>query len=349
MADFASAERPMRTQRPHMTDPSQPRDDQSQSATGRGEGFADIVAEIEAETERRRNTGEYPPELLERLDAEFDRFAPLSFRRTGIDGAIRAVESAAFVNVDPPVASSRRSATFVKKLIKKATSWYHLHIARQVTALGIQTTRPLRMLAESTRDLERRLSDLEHDVRAAGETGSVLDATPGIGIDAATAGEIRSLLAPHADRIVVLGDSDSTLVATLVGEGLDAYGVVPAGGGGLDIEIRAESPLSHLRSLSSATLGGAVLVGFGDASPTAARVEAVRLLCDRVVPGGRLIIVAIERDAWVSTVGHVQADLSPSQPLSTETWLHLLEHFGARAPRLETTVGAQRIIVASAS
>jgi len=332
-----------------MTDPSPPRDDESRAATADGLGFADVVAEIEAETERRRRSGEYPPELLERLDAEFDRFAPLSFRRTGIDGAIRAVESSAFVNVDPPVDSSRRSATWFKKLIKKTTSWYHLHIARQVTALGIQTTRPLRMLAESTRDLERRISDLEHAAAVMGETAAVLDNIPAMSIGESTATEVCGLLAPHAGRIVVLGDGEEILLSTLVAGGLDAYGVAPGGGGGLDIEIRAEDPLTHIRSLSSATLGGAVLVGLANAAPTATRVEAVRLLCDRVAPGARIIVVAAERDAWLARVGPVRADLSASQPFSTETWLHLLEQFGARAPRLETTVDGQRIIVASAS
>lgn len=332
-----------------MTDTSSPGDEEPQAMTSGEQGFAHIVVEIETETERRRRSGEYPPELLERLDAEFDRFAPLTFRRTGIDGAIRAVESSAFVNIDPPLESSRRSATFIKKLIKKTTSWYHLHIVRQITAFGIQTTRPLRMLAESTRDLEQRISDLEHAAEVIGETEAVLKSIPASAINNTTAGEIRSLLSPHDGRIVVLGDSEETLVSTLVDSGLDAYGVSPAGGGGLDIEIRAEDPLSHLRSVNSATLGGAVLVGIADAAPTAARVEAVRLLCDRVAPGARIIVVTIERDAWVSTVGPVRADLAVAQPFSTDTWLHLLEHFGARAPRLEAVVDSQRIIVASAS
>lgn len=332
-----------------MTDSTPPPDDGSPSAHSGDHGFADVVAEIEAETERRRRSGEYPPELLERLDAEFDRFAPLSFRRTGIDGAIRAVESSSFINVDPPLESSRRSAAFVKKLIKKATAWYHLHVARQVTALGIQTTRPLRMLAESTRELERRVGDLEHLSGAMGETASVITSVRVPAVDLATAREVAGLLGPHDGRVAVLGDTGETLVSTLIEGGLDAYGVSPAGGGGLEIEIRAEDPLSHLRSLSSAALGGAVIVGLTDAAPTSARIEATRLVCDRVAPGARIIVVTVEPLSWAETVGPVAADLSPSSPFSTETWLHLLEHFGARAPRLEATVDSQRIIVASAS
>ena len=110
--------------------------------------FADIVDEITAEALRRRNSGDYPADVLEQLDTEFDRFAPLTYRRTGIDGAIRAVESASFINVDVPTNASRRPFEIVKQTVKRSTAWYHLHVARQVTTLGVQITRPLRMLAD---------------------------------------------------------------------------------------------------------------------------------------------------------------------------------------------------------
>ena len=60
--------------------------------------FAAVVAEIEDEARRTRAAGDTPVELIERLDAEFDRFAPRSHHRTGVEGAIRSVEAAAFIN-----------------------------------------------------------------------------------------------------------------------------------------------------------------------------------------------------------------------------------------------------------
>ena len=328
-----------------MTDPSAALD----NSASRG-GFADVVAEIEAETQRRRANGEYSPELLERLDAEFDRFAPLTFRRTGIDGAIRAVESAAFIDVEPPTASSRRWASAVKGIIKKATGWYHLHVAQQVTALGIQITRPLRMLHERTEELAQRLSDLEQSIGLASpENMAAIESLARGSLEDEVAEAIVSAIGAFDGRTAVIGETAEPVVRALVTSGHDAYGVSPRGGGGLDLEIRAEDPLGHLRSLATASLAGVVLVADPDTASTQARVEAARLAVDRVVPGGRIVVVTAETEAWTNQHGPVAADLVQSRPFHTDTWLYLLERFGARAPRLEVSVVGQRIIVASAS
>ncbi len=334
----------------HMTEPfpdAAASDDQYETDDT---GFADVVAEIEAETERRRMSGDYPAELLERLDSEFDRFAPLSFRRTGIDGAIRAVESAAFVNVDAPVESTRRSARTVKTAVKKSTAWYHLHLARQVTALGIQMTRPLRMLNEHLQGLDARVSELE--ARLGQESPAVSALTASLGQHLPTdelAAHVAGLVSGRPGRVAHLGAADPLLVRRLVDDGVDAYGVDPHGGGGLDLEIRAEQPLAHLRSLGPGVLGGVILSGVTDTAPTHARVELCRLAVDRVAPGGRVVVITTDRDTWIDEAGAVVADLAAASPLHTETWMYLLERFGARAPRLEATVGPHHVIVGSAS
>ena len=313
-------------------------------------GFADVVAEIEAETERRRTSGQYPRELLERLDAEFDRFAPLSFRRTGIDGAIRAVESAAFIDVEAPIESSRRSATALKKAVKKSTAWYHLHVARQVTAMGIQITRPLRMLSEMVQELSHRVSELERATgQASPEHMAAIASLHQEALSEEVAEAVAGLFSHGQGRTAVIADAGEAVVLGLIDRGIDAYGVSPQGGGGLTLEIRAEQPLTHLRSLESDVLAGAVLVAMSDASADQSRVELCQLIVDRVAPGGRVVIVAPDPEMWAASVGPVVADLMPSRPFHTETWFELLRRFGGRAPGLEATVDAQRVIVASAS
>lgn len=333
-----------------MSDPAPTdRDETAAAPTGDG-GFADVVAEIEAETERRRAAGEYPPELLERLDAEFDRFAPLSYRRTGLEGAIRAVESAAFVNVDAPVDSTRRSARTVKSAVKRGTAWYQLHLARQVTALGIQMTRPLRMLAERTGQLDERVAALEAavgqtSIAVTHELAALTGGPLGDDVVAATVG----LLSGRTGRVLHAGADDPGVVAALVGAGVDAYGVDPHGGGGLELEIRAERPLDHLRSLAPDVLDGVVMTGTIDTAPVNTRVELCRLAVDRTTPGGRIVLVSADPEGWAQRVGPVVADLVARPPFRTETWMHLLERHGGRAPHLEATLDGVRVIVASSS
>lgn len=313
-------------------------------------GFSDVVAEIVAETERRRQSGEYPPELLERLDAEFDRFAPLSFRRTGMDGAVRAVEAAAFVNVDAPITGSGRLARALKTAVKKSTGWYHLYVARQVTALGIQITRPLRMLDERTELLSRRISDIENTIQSRSpHLAAMIETLADSTLSKAATDEVVNMFIGFAGRIVHLGASDPDVVTALVNAGIDAYGVTPGGGGNSDVEIRAESVFHHLYELAVASLSGVVVTGVSDTASTSERVELCRLVVDRVEPGGRIVIVTMEPQKWSSKVGPVVSDLAGSRPLHTETWLHLLTGAGARAARLDATIDAQRIFVASAS
>jgi len=316
---------------------------------GNEDGFDDVVAEIMAETERRRASGIYPAELLERLDSEFDRFAPLSFRRTGIEGAIRAVESAAYLNVDPPIESSRRTARALKVGVKKSTAWYHLHVARQITALGIQITRPLEMLHESVESLAARVSKLEHALELPSQhiTELVRSDTEQVIAEAVVA-EVVELFDDRQGRVAHLGASDDSLLEKLIASGVDAYGVDPAGGGGLEIEIRADDPMQHLRDLTTNSLGGAVVSGITESESTPARVELCSLLADRIAPGGRIVLISADPTTWVEEVGPVVADLVAPGPLHAQTWVHLLSGAGTRAPRSEPAAEGRILIVASA-
>jgi len=332
-----------------MPESSPPNRSPDNVAQGTHDSFDDVVSEIVAETERRRASGLYPPDLLARLDSEFDRFAPISFRRTGIDGAIRAVESAAFVNVDPPVTSTRRTARALKVSVKKLTGWYHLHVARQITTLGIQITRPLQMLHEAIRSLTDRVAKLEHAIELpTSDLAEQVQTLTSRVIPIEVVREVAALFDGRTGRVVHLGANKNSLLELLVSSGVDAYGVAPQGGGGLEIEIRAEDPTQHLRVLAPDSLGGAVVSGITETASTPERVELCRLLAGRVAAGGPIVLVSADPSTWISEVGHVAADLVVAGPLHPETWIHLLTVAGTRAPRSESTADGYNLIVASA-
>lgn len=288
-----------------------------------------VVAEIEAEAQRRRESGEFPPELLEHLDEEFNRFAPLTFRRTGIDGAIRAVETAAFINVEAPTSSARRPVALVKTTIKKSTAWYHLHIARQVTALGVQMTRPLRMLNEELQSLTERVGRTE---RALGRATPALDRalaelTSPIPDPAVPA--VVEALGEHRGRVAVGGAGEGRIVSELVAAGIDAYGL---DGTTItdDVELRTEPMLDHLAACASDVLDAVVLGGVTDTMSNQDRALMVELATAAVRPGGRIVIVAADPSEWAGEVDPVTSDLSPGRPLHPDTWNHLLVVSGAR-------------------
>ncbi len=288
-----------------------------------------VVAEIRAEARRRRESGEFPPELLEHLDEEFNRFAPLTFRRTGIDGAIRAVETAAFINVEPPTSSARKPVALVKATIKRSTAWYHLHIARQVTALGVQMTRPLRMLNEELESLTERVGRNERTLgRATPALDRALsDLTRPIPDSAAAA--VAEALGDHHGRVAVSGAGDGGIVSALVARGIDAYGLDGTRIAD-DVELRTEPVLDHLTECAADVLDAVVLGGVTDTMSNQDRALLVELAANVVRPGGRIVVVAADPAEWTHQAGPVAADLSPGRPLHPRTWDHLLTVAGAR-------------------
>ncbi len=288
-----------------------------------------VVAEIQAEARRRRESGEFPPELLEHLDEEFNRFAPLTFRRTGIDGAIRAVETASFINVEAPTSSARRPVALVKSTIKKSTAWYHLHIARQVTALGVQITRPLRMLNEELESLTERVGRNE---RALGRANPALQRVlAGLEspIPADVAPAVIEALGGHQGRVAVAGAGDGEVVMALVAAGIDAYGLDAARAGD-EVELRTVPVLDHLGECASDVLDAVVLGGVTDTMSNQDRALVAELAVDTVRPGGRIVVVAADPLEWSEGADPVVTDLSPGRPLHPDTWSHLLTVSGAR-------------------
>lgn len=80
---------------------------------------------------------------------------------TNLASHLRALDIAADVDIEAPVASSRAAGRGVKVAVQRLTGWYVGHLAGQVRQLGVATARALRASVARADDLERRVEALE--------------------------------------------------------------------------------------------------------------------------------------------------------------------------------------------
>lgn len=288
--------------------------------------FAGVVAEIEAEAERRTAEGEYPRALLRSLDEEFRRWIPDTGRASGVEDAIRSIEAAAYVDPGVPVESNKRVGVYVKTAVRKATYFYHRHMAQQIAALGIQVTRPMRLLDATTKQLDARIAALEDraDVNTTARDELVAGLTlPDLDDD--TVAAIAAHLRDAPGRVVVGEITDASLLGRLADAGLDVYGVGPSADPHSTHDLRNESLAEHLGALAQPVLGGVVLVGVPDRLSLNEQLRLLRSALGRSVDQARLVVIVSDQERWARDVGPVAADLLGGRPLHRDTWAHLLE------------------------
>jgi len=283
-----------------------------------------VVDEILVEAERRRAAGEYPEELLAEIDEEFRRWAPIAYRQRGIEDAIRAVESASFIDVEAPTEGARAGVPHLKRALKKATAFYHLHVARQVTALGVQVGRSLRLLAERLDGIDERVTALEEVTSVAHQL--LLDAPPPV--EAWVTDAVRDGLAGVRGRILVTDAGGGELVRDLAAARMDVHGVSASQCATDDALLLGGRPLPHLRAVPAESYGAVVLVHLEGTLTPANAAELVELAGDRTVPPGPIVVVATRRDRWVAERGAVAAELAAGPVLGAGTWAALLEGAG---------------------
>jgi hypothetical protein len=106
-----------------------------------------VVASIKEEVARRRAAGEYPADLLVRLEAEF----------TPVDAA-PPLEALAHLETVRPLGSSRavagKAVVIAKRAIRRAVAWYVRPITEDQTRFNFGVVRRLY-------DVEQRLAALE--------------------------------------------------------------------------------------------------------------------------------------------------------------------------------------------
>lgn len=284
-----------------------------------------LLAEIDAEVRERRDEGDLPPGFERELDALFNRFAPPSIS-DDFDAVLERADQHAYIDADAPVASRLPGGTFVKKVLRKLTSFYVQHVARNVTAFASTIVRAVKLLGNRVQRLETAVPGADQRVLDAFARLSRTDHshwTP----------TIVELLAGTTGRVAVLEADDGALLRVLVAVGVDAYGVEPdvaradelADAG---LEIRADGVIEHLRRVPEAGLAGVVLVGCVERLPVGALVELAELAATRVAIGGRVIVVSANPAATTAGAAAVAADLAPARPLREATWVALLSERG---------------------
>jgi hypothetical protein len=151
-------------------------------------------------------------------------------------------------------------------------------------------------------------------------------------------------------RVLVAECGEGDLLATIIGSGVDAYGVEPRftsadNAIGRGLEVRNDDLVAHLRAVKPGELGGAVLVGVVDRSAAGELLELVDLVVDRLGKGATLVVVSAGPSAPVRGASAVNADLTPGRPVHPETWTYLFEARGfetvavAESPAFEPVPG----------
>lgn len=128
-----------------------------------------VARRIEADAD----AAAFPADEIERIEAAVRRRTSRN-PATNLASQLRALDEAADIDVDAPVASSRAAGRGVKVAVQRLTGWYVGHLAGQVRQLGAATSRALRAAVARVDDLERRVDALEE--RSADGEGS--EATP---------------------------------------------------------------------------------------------------------------------------------------------------------------------------
>jgi hypothetical protein len=290
-----------------------------------------LLGEVEAEAARRRAAPGYPHELEAQIEAELARQAPSPSARLSLEHLVTAVEEASFVNIDVPVAASRREYAYAKRALKRAMAWYMRHVANQVSALGFATARTLRAVTARIEDVEQRLGDLE---RSEGADDALLmpDAPAAESYLEEWIGTLTEQMAGVAGRVLYADADSDAVVARLRAAGLDAYGLTrDAGKYQLSPDVRHADLIAHLDSVGDEALGAVLLAGCTDAI-NGAGLRAVIDGLDRCTQPGAVVAVVAEAPWWWrERQDPVEADMADARPLAAETWLAALHRAGFKA------------------
>jgi hypothetical protein len=274
-----------------------------------------LLAEIDEEVRRRRESGEIPADLERELDMVFARFAPVDALEADFGQVLTRAEQATFIDTIAPVESSRPVVPYFKRIVRKAIGWYLRYLAQQTSTFAHAIAKAVRLLGERVDALEQSSpAGLSH---LALTLDAVMPDTDH------WAPLVRDQLAGLTGRVLVAEVGDGRLLQQLVDAGIDAYGVDPKEQAS-PLEIRVDEALAHLRALPEASVDAVVLAGCVDRLPAAALVHVAEHALKAVAPGGAVIVVSTDPRAWARHRPAVAVDLSPGRPLHAETWQRLL-------------------------
>lgn len=274
-----------------------------------------LLAEIDAEVRRRRESGELPADFERELDLVFARFAPVHAIGDDFAQVLERTEQSTHMDVLAPVASRTPGVGFAKRVIRKAVIWEVRYVAQQVSTFAFGITRAVRLLGERVDGLERSAPGAGGRLLAMARAEAPL-------IDTGHWGPVVvDAVVGSPGRVVHAECGGGELVAHLAAAGVDAYGVdpseqVPPAG----IELRVDDAIEHLRAVTDSSLGGVVLSRCVDLLPLGVLTEMVDLVRTKLAPGGVAVVLGTHPEAWTG----VAADLAPGKPLHPDTWCRLL-------------------------
>lgn len=309
--------------------PAAPEAQRTENGADARVALGQVMAEIDAEVQRRRAAGELPPSLERELDELFLRYAPETGGRDApASSAVRAVEAVAFIDPVVPVGSERSGGAVVKRTMRSLSLWYMGFVTAQVNQFAAAVARCLNVFEQELEDVGHRLAALE-PARA----GTMVDVAWAHRSDAWWVAEACATLSERAGRVVHVGAGDGWLVGALVGHGVDAYGVDPrpdpVDRGVQDgLDLRVEDPLEHLAAVAPAGLTGLVISGTVEGLTDGDRRRLVALSGVALEPGGSLCVHSLSPSAWSGPDGPTGADLLPGHPLRPGTWAAVLADAG---------------------
>jgi SAM-dependent methyltransferase len=322
---------------------------ESLDAAGRASYLAEVMADIDAEVKKRRASGDLPAGLERELDELFLEFSPVGMQgKARLRETLALVDGAAYVDTAVPVLSNKAVGVYIKRLIRKSTSWYMNFVVHQIVRFAWSVSRMLHLVVDHIDDLEAtvdamRAPELPESAVPIVEAGTSWWAP--VAIDA-----VRGV----SGRVLHAECGSGSLVEALVGAGIDAYGVEPSQptvepGIERGLDVRAESVLDHLQVVSEEALGAIILSGSVQWLHANDRDRLVRLAADRLAVGGVLVLASATPEAWQRSAPSLVTDLAPGRPLHAETWSHLLAGYGVQSVAVHTGGDDRRLAKVSGS
>ncbi len=310
------------------TDPADP--------AGRVRYLTQVMAEIDAEVNRRRVSGDLPAGLEQELDELFLEFSPVGLHgKARLRETLSLVDRSAYVDIAVPVASQKLIGTYVKRLIRKSMGWYIGFIVHQIVKFAWPVARMFHVVVD-------HVEDLEAAVEAQRTLRCPLRLCP-VPIPGRPGGRSRCRCGAHPGSRA--GSSTPTAGTgpcwtLLVGAGVDAYGVDPAGAvieavvdRGLDVRCRVDRrPPGGGGRRSPVRPGAHRFDPVASPQPAGPPGEPGRFPAGSRRGAGHPF--GRPRSRGWSPSSHLLSDLAPGRPLHAETWSHLLADHGFEVARL---------------
>lgn len=318
----------------------------SEPTNERGFDHDELIAEIEAEVKRRRDSGDLPTGLEHDLDQIFDELVP----RAGDDdfeSVLDEAEQAAFIDLNVPTESRAAVLVPVKRTIRRVLLFYMDYVVRQISEFTEASTRAARILGGRVERMERRNDELReridtllHELRHRDQRAAAVARSLGADPLPAWADQIVSWFEGVPGRVLHAESGRGELVSRLREAGVDAYGVEPDQSLAAEpiddeLELRPDDPADHLASAGEAAAGGVVLSGCTDRLSSSRQIELADGAARALRDGGLIALVVTDPRRWTEARSVMAADVAMGRPFHRETWSELLEARGFTDVKIE--------------